>query len=109
MEVLRAIIPHDNIIRLRYFAVEPDPDEEHARKLTLFMDYLPSNLQFVIQKHPTGMSISLVQTYAKQLLAGLSHVASLNIVHRDLLPRNILVDPTQQILKLADFGCAKIV
>ena len=55
------------------------------------------------------MSISLVQIYARQLLAGLSHLASLNIVHRDLLPRNILIDPTQQILKIADFGCSKIV
>lgn len=108
MEILRAITPHNNIVRLRYFAVESNP-EENTRQLTLFMDYLPSNLQFVIQEHATGMSISLVQIYARQLFAGLSHLASLNIVHRDLLPRNILIDPTRNILKLADFGCSKIV
>jgi serine/threonine protein kinase len=73
------------------------------------MDYLPTNLQFVIQEHTIGMPLTLVQIYAKQLLFGLSQLASLNIVHRDLLPRNILIDPSQQILKLTDFGCAKIV
>lgn len=109
MEILRAITPHDNIVRLQYFAMEADLAEDNTRLLTLFMDYLPSNLQFVMQENATGMSLSLVQTYAKQLLSGLSHLASLNIVHRDLLPRNIIVDPNQQILKLADFGCAKIV
>lgn len=109
MEILRVIAPHENIVRLKYFTIEADLADEHTRMLTLFMDYLPTNLQFVIQEHTIGMSLPLVQIYAKQLLSGLSHLASLNIVHRDLLPRNILIDPGQQILRLTDFGCAKVV
>ena len=106
---MRAMTPHDNVVRLQYFAVEPDSTTEEARLLTLFMDYLPSNLQAVIQDHAFGMSTSLIQIYGRQMLCGLSYLASQNIVHRDLLPRNILIDPSQQLLKLADFGCAKVV
>jgi serine/threonine protein kinase len=106
---MRLIPPHENIIRLRYCAVEPDPTEEASRQLTLFMDYLPTNLQHLIQDHTNGMDTSFIQIYSKHLFRGLAHLASLNIVHRDVLPRNILIDPVQQTLKLADFGCAKVV
>ena len=81
MEILRAITAHENIVRLKYFVIEADLANEHTRMLTLFMDYLPTNLQFVIQGHTIGMPLSLVQIYAKQLLSALSHLASLNIVH----------------------------
>jgi serine/threonine protein kinase len=89
--------------------VESDVEHEDDRLLSLFMDYLPSNLQLVIRDHPAGMPLSLIQIYAKQLLHGLAHLSSQKVVHRDLLPRNILIDPLNQTLKVADFGCAKIV
>ena len=109
LELMRLIQPHESTIRLRYCAVEPDPTEETSRLLTLFMDYLPTNLHHLIQDHASGMETSLIQVYSKQLFSALAHLASLNIVHRDLHPRNILIDPVQQKLKLADFGCAKVV
>jgi glycogen synthase kinase 3 beta len=109
MEILLNLPPHKNIVQLRYFAVGRIEDEESARLLTLFMDYLPSTLQDVIQDHATGMPLGLVQIYARQLFSALSHLSSRNIVHRDLLPRNVLVDQIDQRLKIADFGCAKII
>jgi serine/threonine protein kinase len=109
MEILRALPPHENVIRLRYYAAEPIPEEEDSRLLRLFMDFLPSNLHKVIKGYPTGLPIPLIQVYGRQLFSGLAHLAQRNIVHRDLLPRNILIDPSTQTLKLADFGCAKVV
>lgn len=106
---MRSLPPNENIVRLLYFTVEADAAAESTRLLTLFMDYLPTNLYSLIQQHSTGMSISLIRIYVRQLLSGLSHLASQSVVHRDLLPRNILIDPSRQVLKLADFGCAKIV
>jgi serine/threonine protein kinase len=109
MEIMRSMPPNENVVQLQYFTVEADIAARDTRLLTLYMDYLPSNLYYLIQQHATGMPISLVRIYVRQLLSGLSHLASQNVVHRDLLPRNILIDPSRQVLKLADFGCAKIV
>src|ERR1700737_4833581 len=108
MEILSALPQHVNIVQLRCYTVETVLAKADSRLLTLFMDYLPSTLSNVIKDHPMGMSISLIHTYSRQLLSGLAHLAQHNIVHRDLLPRNILVDPSNQTLKLADFGCAKV-
>lgn len=109
MEILRALPPHENIVQLRYYAAEQESEDKNDRLLTLFMDYLPSNLHHVIREHATGMPLSLVQVYSRQLLGGLQHLAKHSIVHRDLLPRNILIDPDTKSLKLADFGCAKVI
>jgi serine/threonine protein kinase len=109
MEILRSLARHGNIVCLRYYVAEPDIEHEDNRLLSLFMDYLPSNLQLVIREYSAGMPLSLIQIYAKQLLKGLAHLSSQKVVHRDLLPRNILIDPSTQTLKLADFGSAKIV
>jgi len=101
--------PHENIVRLHYYAEQADVTDNDTRLLTLFMDYLPSNLHTLIQDHTTGIPLELIRVYSKQLLSGLAHLASQNIVHRDLVPRNILIDPERKILKIADFGCAKVV
>jgi glycogen synthase kinase 3 beta len=38
----------------------------------------------------------------------LAYIHSLGICHRDIKPQNLLLDPQQGILKLCDFGSAKI-
>lgn len=46
--------------------------------------------------------------YAWQMFAGLNHVHSCEITHCDLKPSNLIVDERHGLLKLADFGNAKI-
>eukprot|EP01132_Coremiostelium_polycephalum_P010882 gene10882-13331_t len=41
------------------------------------------------------------------LLTGLSHLHSLNIVHRDIKPQNILIDPNNRV-KISDMGLGKM-
>ena len=51
----------------------------------------------------------LVASYMKQILSGLCHCHSKKIAHRDIKPENIMfADKEQKILKLIDFGFAKI-
>jgi len=109
MEILRELPPHKSIVQLQYFSAEPVADDDNARLLTLYMDYLPSTLQDLIQEYVNGMPLALIQVYTGQLFSALAHLSDRNIVHRDLLPRNVLIDPKSQRLKLADFGCAKII
>merc|ERR1712060_994275 len=43
-----------------------------------------------------------------QICRALAYVHSLGICHRDIKPQNLLLDPETHIVKLCDFGSAKI-
>jgi len=43
-----------------------------------------------------------------QLLRSLAYIHFLGICHRDIKPQNLLLDPNSGILKLCDFGSAKV-
>jgi glycogen synthase kinase 3 beta len=54
------------------------------------------------------MPILQVKLYMYQLLRSLAYIHSVGICHRDIKPQNLLLNPQTGVLKLCDFGSAKI-
>ncbi|MCB1024909.1 MAG: protein kinase [Acidobacteria bacterium] len=46
--------------------------------------------------------------YLEQICAGLSHAHKKNIIHRDIKPQNLLLTADRSVVKIADFGVARI-
>ena len=49
-----------------------------------------------------------VKIYIYQLARALAHIHGMGICHRDIKPQNLLIDPDKHVLKLCDFGSAKM-
>jgi serine/threonine protein kinase len=49
-----------------------------------------------------------VKIYIYQLARALAHIHGMGICHRDIKPQNLLIDPDRHVLKLCDFGSAKM-
>ena len=74
----------------------------------IFMEYVPGgSLRSTIDGYgKTGLAISLIKTYTRQLVAGLSYLHSFGLVHRDIKAANVLVG-VDGVAKLADFGASR--
>ena len=49
-------------------------------------------------------SEKLIKFYFIQLLLGIKHMHSFNIIHRDIKPENVMVTKDQKLIKIIDFG-----
>ena len=99
---------HKNICNLLYYFHEANSKLVHLVLQLVeggdLFQYLKKNY-----RRPDGIG-SLMQSFGYQLLRGLAHCHSLNVVHRDIKPENLLVNHKTGVLKIADFGCgAKLV
>jgi kinase len=54
------------------------------------------------------MPTLLVKVYGFQMCRAIAYIHALGVCHRDIKPQNLLVDPETHVLKLCDFGSAKM-
>ncbi|AAS52124.1 ADR204Wp [Eremothecium gossypii ATCC 10895] len=54
-----------------------------------------------------AFTLSDTQHYFKQLLIALDYCHSMGIMHRDVKPQNVMIDPTERKLRLIDWGLAE--
>lgn len=79
--------------------------------LNLVLEYVPETVyrasrHYVKLKQP--MPMLQIKLYMYQLMRSLAYIHSVGICHRDIKPQNLLLNPSTGVLKLCDFGSAKI-
>ncbi|XP_019462477.1 PREDICTED: cell division control protein 2 homolog 2 isoform X2 [Lupinus angustifolius] len=92
---------HRNIVRLQ--------DVVHSeRRLYLVFEYLDLDLKKHMDSCPEfGKDHQQVKMFLYQILCGIAYCHSHRVLHRDLKPQNLLIDRSNNALKLADFGLAR--
>ena len=73
----------------------------------IVLEYLGGgDLAMLCRSEPLTLDRSL--TYLKQVCAGLAHAHECGVIHRDIKPQNLLLTADREIVKIADFGVARL-
>jgi cyclin-dependent kinase-like len=100
VKVLR-LLRHPNIVSLT---------EAFRRKGKLFLvfEFVEKNLLEVLEEQPQGLRGEMVKMYIYQLCQAIHWCHSHNVIHRDIKPENLLISGKTKLLKLCDFGFARL-
>lgn len=100
IRILRSI-DHPNIVKT--YDVETDEDS-----IYIIMEYCSGgDFSKFVARSP--LRESKVRYYIYQLMKGLAYLRERHILHRDLKPANLLLTDENRIIKIADFGFAKVI
>ncbi|XP_052186741.1 probable serine/threonine-protein kinase At1g54610 isoform X2 [Diospyros lotus] len=96
-------LDHPNVIKLEGLVTS-----RMSCSLYLVFEYMEHDLAGLAASPEIKFTEAQVKCYMHQLLSGLEHCHSRNVLHRDIKGSNLLID-NGGILKIADFGLATIV
>lgn len=123
-QILREIkvlekLNHENVIRMYHAFTETDREKtqrhfnHHGRRgsvnvdcVYIAMQLMDIDLKNVMQQRK--LSSDYIKFFSYQLLRGLKYIHSANVIHRDLKPSNIFINTDTLMLKIGDFGVARI-
>ncbi|KAL0925102.1 hypothetical protein M5K25_003411 [Dendrobium thyrsiflorum] len=99
IHILRRL-EHPNIVKLEGLVAS-----RLSSSLYLVFEYMEHDLAGLVSHPNIKFTESQVKCYMQQLLCGLDHCHTQNVLHRDIKGSNLLID-NNGILKIADFGLA---
>jgi glycogen synthase kinase 3 beta len=112
LQIMR-LVSHPNVVDLEaFFYINGEkPAQKDEVYLNLVLEYVPETVyrasrHYAKLKQP--MPMLQIKLYMYQLLRSLAYIHSVGICHRDIKPQNLLLNPATGVLKLCDFGSAKI-
>ncbi len=73
----------------------------------IVLEYLPGGDMFALTK-TRPLSIQRALFYLEQVCSGLAHAHKCGVIHRDIKPQNLLLTADKEIVKIADFGVARL-
>jgi serine/threonine protein kinase len=101
---LLRLLKHENIIGLKKIMLPQSGGD--FRDLYIVSDLMEADLSSII-KSPQILSDKHAQFFIYQVFCGLKFMHSCGVIHRDLKPRNLLVNRNCD-LKICDFGLARL-
>lgn len=102
LKIMR-LMEHENILDIK--GIQLPKCREEFDDIYVVMELLETDLSSII-KSPQPLSDDHCQFFLYQLLRGMKYMHSARILHRDLKPRNLLVNSNCD-LKICDFGLAR--
>lgn len=79
----------------------------HKSNISLIFDFMDTDLEVIILDQSIILKRSDIKSYLMMTLQGLEYLHLHWILHRDLKPNNLLIN-SQGVLKITDFGLAKM-
>jgi serine/threonine-protein kinase len=92
-------ISHKNVCRLYDL-------HEEAETLFITMEYVSGEDLDGLIRRRGRLSVDKAAGLARQIVEGLAQAHKLGVIHRDLKPRNIMIDPLENV-RIMDFGIAR--
>ena len=102
LKIMR-LLTHDNLLTIKN--IQLPKSREDFDEIYVISELMETDLSSII-KSPQPLSDEHAQFFLYQILRGLKYMHSACILHRDLKPRNILINSNCD-LKICDFGLAR--
>lgn len=105
-------LSHPSLVQLKHsFYSKGDRENPNNKYLHLVMEYIPATIHRTLRSHSKARKVVLTlltKLYVYQAARALAHIHTRGICHRDIKPQNLLLDTDTHLVKLCDFGSAKV-